>query len=132
MMTDRLALLREEIQAEISMRCAVIQGEQAKVEVLRAVLARMDRIEREHPAEAAPVAEAETGRAARRDLRAEITTMLLNESPLSLASIASRLSITESAATRALDPMVSKRTVIRLEDGFYYRPASIEVAEAAQ
>lgn len=104
--------LREEIDAEITENLMTIEVHQSRVQALREVLERMDRIEgRVDPDALTETSEPKEPRAPRRDVRGAILKAL--EAPCRLSMLKDAVEaligpVTESALARALDAMLAQ------------------------
>lgn len=130
-MTDPLARLRAEIKADIDEHLGRIEHEERRVQVLREVIERMDRIEAECPVPAVP--EAPAGRAPRRDLQAAVMTMVAETDPnrigLTRSSIrdvmSHRMTLTDSALNRTLIALVDAGKLTLLDSRYRLPPKDI-------
>lgn len=118
-MTDPMTRLREEIDAEITENLMTIEVHQSRVQALREVLERMDRIEGQAEDEIAETAEPKEPRAPRRDVRGAVIKSLVTPCRLPMLKDAVEAligTVTESALVRALDAMLAQGLIVRQGD----------------
>lgn len=128
-MTDQLAQLRAEIEAEVAERKKRVVLEADCISILTDVLRRMDRIEAECPKTVAP----EASRAPRRDLQGAIMAAV-SAAPLGLRSDVIRAAIgaiTEGAFNRVLRALVDSGKLVSDGTGVYRRAGALHAVENA-
>jgi hypothetical protein len=132
MMTDQLAQLRDEIEAEIARRRTAMENEEQRIAALGSVLARIARIEFECPSPAVT----EAGRAPRRNIQAAVLAIvgdwaqgingegILNELERRVGPVAG------SAINRVLRALVDGGKLVNADGG--YRLPGLALDQAAE